>query len=227
MLRKGLESELLRINEAIDSISVEEKNKLISKYIGSEYQIERQYSTLRKVFLIAFIALIVVFLLFYVRSRKYKIKSERDALTGVYNRGTIEEKIEEISKNTNGSVIFLDIDHFKKINDTYGHDVGDFVLKRLSYLIKNSIPPGNVFGRWGGEEFILVLPDVNYGNAYFVAEKLRKMVEESDFNGMKVTMSVGVSEFKKGEDINEAIKKADEALYEAKESGRNQVKGKR
>ena len=119
----------------------------------------------------------------------------------------------------------MDIDHFKKVNDTYGHEFGDYVLKEFANVVKQNIRNSDIFARIGGEEFILILPHTSYESALKVAEKLRKAIEKHDFKGKKITASFGVSEFEG--DLQMAIEIADEALYEAKRNGRNQVKGKR
>ena len=133
----------------------------------------------------------------------------------------------ELNKIKKGSIIYFDIDFFKKINDKYGHDMGDYVLKEISKLVAENIRSNDIFGRWGGEEFLFILPITPYFNTLKVAEKIRKVVENYNFKGIKVTISLGVSEIIENEQIEYAIKRADEALYEAKKSGRNQVKGKK
>jgi polar amino acid transport system substrate-binding protein len=161
------------------------------------------------------------------KARNYKTISEFDALTRIYNRGTIEKILHKKIKETDGSIIFFDIDHFKQVNDTYGHEKGDTVLVRLAEIISKNIRKSDFFGRWGGEEFVIVLPNAPFEAAYKIAEKLRKIIEKSDLEGLKVTISAGVTEFKKGENENDVINRVDEALYEAKNNGRNQVKGKK
>jgi diguanylate cyclase (GGDEF)-like protein len=94
-------------------------------------------------------------------------------------------------------------------------------------LIKESIRSSDYFGRWGGEEFLIILPDTSYENALKIAEKLRKKIAVHSFKNVKITSSFGVTEFKRGESVDNIMARADEALYEAKESGRNQVKGKK
>jgi len=223
MLRKDLKELRDKIDIAIDEISVFEKNKIIAKYLGEEY-VPRTYL---KVLLISFVVFVILVIFIWYKANEYRKKAQIDPLTGVYNRGALEVLFKEVAKKSGGSVIFFDIDHFKHINDTYGHEKGDFVLKKLAEIVKKNIREEDIFGRWGGEEFVIVLPNKPYEKALVVAEKIRKIVENSDFDGLKVTISIGVSEFHEGDDILEAINKADEAMYEAKRSGRNQVKGKR
>jgi len=224
MLRKDLVDVRDEINEAIDELSVVEKNKILIKYLGEKVQIKKGFSP----WLYALIAVLVLFFVAaYLKARKYKRKAEYDALTKVYNRGTIEKFLQREAKNQDGSIILFDVDHFKKINDTYGHDKGDYVLQNLAKIIKQNIRKDDYFGRWGGEEFIIILPETPFENALKIAEKLRKIVYDSDFDNLKISVSMGVSEYKKGQNPYEALKKADQALYKAKESGRNQVKGRK
>lgn len=152
-----------------------------------------------------------------------------DQLTRVYNRWELEHKINEILSisNEDGSpacLIFMDIDHFKHVNDTYGHDIGDMVLRASVEIIKDNLDPQYVFGRWGGEEFICVLPDMELDQALEFAEGIRKQIEENCFVIVQhITMSFGVTRIQKGDDLNSFVKRADQALYVAKESGRNRV----
>ena len=118
----------------------------------------------------------------------------------------------------------LDIDHFKSVNDTYGHDVGDAVLVKFSEIISQTIRENDVVGRWGGEEFLLICPETYIKQSSELAELLRTRIENSDFPivGRK-TASFGVAAYKEEESITELLKQADNALYQAKENGRNQV----
>ncbi len=157
-----------------------------------------------------------------------------DGLTGLYlvrhfrNRLANEEKRARRYKKI-FSIIFFDIDHFKKFNDTYGHHIGDEVLKQVASIFKNSLRDGlDIAARYGGEEMIALLPETDLKGAYIVAERLRKAVEEHEFTGYKtslhVTISIGISEYPTSDtDINELIRKADTALYSSKESGRNKT----
>ena len=126
------------------------------------------------------------------------------------------------------TLMMMDIDHFKKINDTYGHLAGDYVLKQLASVIKARIRREDTMSRYGGEEFALVLPEVDQINAGQTAEKIRKLVEKTVFKfedtKIPVTVSMGVSALDpETKDPNDFIKRADEKLYQAKNQGRNQV----
>jgi diguanylate cyclase (GGDEF)-like protein len=152
-----------------------------------------------------------------------------DNLTQIYNRHKlneiIAEKLEKAELLENKfSFIILDIDHFKIVNDTYGHLVGDDVLIHLSKIIKEQIRDTDVFARWGGEEFVLLLSDVDIDTASEIADKLRVKIELEYFPEVNnITCSFGVSSYEKNDTIDTIINRADKALYEAKESGRNKV----
>ena len=160
---------------------------------------------------------------------KLKKLATIDALTGIYNRYSVNQKIEEeISrmKRFNGifSLIMFDIDFFKKVNDTYGHDVGDYVLQEFSKIVTHSIRTTDIFGRWGGEEFMLLAPNESLEGAMQLAEKIRKSVEEYEFKTVKkITISIGLTVCNGFSEKEKLLKKVDEALYEAKERGRNRV----
>lgn len=164
-----------------------------------------------------------------------------DKLTSLKTRGYFEEKSKAFLDNTQKikkdarrewmgfkdvSFLFLDIDHFKNINDTYGHSVGDEVLKTVADTLKKDLRVGDIVARWGGEEFIAILLGANEEQAKMKAEQIRAEVEKIVFEkpeDLKVTISIGVSEFEDGKTFEDLVKHADEALYRAKESGRNCV----
>ncbi len=124
----------------------------------------------------------------------------------------------------------MDIDHFKKINDEYGHATGDIVLEEIADLIRSNLRRNDVFSRFGGEEFILLLPETRHEDAFIIAENVRNRIEEHTFTSenkkiLKVTMSIGVASYPLHALIGEnLISRADQALYQAKDSGRNNVK---
>jgi len=152
-----------------------------------------------------------------------------DALTNIYNRHGVYEilnhKLLEFKRvRSDFSVIFFDIDHFKNINDTYGHDIGDYVLENISKLVSSSIRESDIFARWGGEEFIIFLPFTNLKDAKKLAEKLRYKIQEHAFGNVEqITCSFGVTEFREKDTKTSLLKRVDELLYEAKDSGRNIV----
>jgi len=160
---------------------------------------------------------------------KLKQLATIDSLTRVYNRYKINEVIEhQIARSKRYgevfSILMFDIDYFKKVNDTYGHYVGDVVLKKLSELISSHIREVDSFGRWGGEEFMLLLHKANQAEAIYIAEKIRKLVENFSIENLyKITVSIGVTTFKKNDTKHLLLERADKALYESKKEGRNRV----
>ena len=162
-----------------------------------------------------------------------------DALTSFYNRRQLEERIkQEVSsakrQKRNLCAIMIDIDYFKNVNDTYGHATGDLVLKTVSAEIKRQLRDYDIAGRYGGEEFAIILPYTKIDEAKMVAQRLRKAVEktqidiskintDSDEKNINVTISLGVSEYKSGDDEKTFLQKADKALYNAKNNGRNRA----
>ena len=156
-----------------------------------------------------------------------------DGLTGIFNRLYLEQRlIEEFDRHKRYvrpfSMLMIDIDHFKDINDNYGHLCGDYILKSLSALIKNRLRTVDVFARYGGEEFCVLLPESDLTAGITLAEQLRKMIDTNlfQFNGIEIhiTISLGISEISQEINTSESlVKTADDALYEAKRSGRNRV----
>ncbi|MFZ2493126.1 MAG: GGDEF domain-containing protein [Thermoanaerobaculia bacterium] len=171
-----------------------------------------------------------------VRNRELAEVSSRDVLTGLYNRWYVLEKIEsEINRalrhNTPVSLLMLDLDHFKRVNDTYGHPAGDQVLQVVGKLLRDSCRIYDVPARYGGEEFCIVLPETHIGNSTTVAERIRERLAVTfvDCGGSRigVTASMGIAGFGSVDetDLSAAslIERADQALYTAKSRGRNRV----
>jgi len=220
MVRKDRPDLLIQINKAIDAISPEQRGRIIDNYI-STVLVDRSTVNWKVIIGIIVGAIIILGLLIF-RIRYLSTTAKYDSLTGLLNRRGV---LKELSSEE-GAVLYMDIDHFKNINDTYGHEKGDEVLKILGQVLKKSFRKNDIIGRWGGEEFVVVLPKTDYLSALKLAEKLRNIIENTDYNGLHATASIGVSEFKSKKGFEESLEKADKALYEAKNSGRNQVKGK-
>ena len=152
-----------------------------------------------------------------------------DILTGAYNRTSfdeiIEREIERVKRYDKPlSVIMFDIDHFKQVNDTFGHNVGDTVLKKIAYLVKKIMRKVDYFMRWGGEEFIIISAETDREQAYTLAERIRKRIGNYKFDHIdKITVSCGVAEYQEGDTENSFIKRADDSMYQAKREGRNRV----
>ncbi|SMF54808.1 diguanylate cyclase (GGDEF) domain-containing protein [Alteromonadaceae bacterium Bs31] len=163
------------------------------------------------------------------RSQVLQELSQLDKLTGAYNRSGIENSFKRIVSGQNSKLvglIVIDLDHFKRINDQRGHDVGDQVLKEVVARLHEGIRENDVLGRWGGEEFILLTPNVSEEHVYTIADKLRGRIAEKEFDvdmPLRVTASFGVTIIAQHEDFSLAFKRADQALYTAKAQGRNCV----
>ena len=162
------------------------------------------------------------------KAAELKIAATTDELTGLLNRAGIKEVIDKgvqdhLAERGSFSVVLLDIDHFKKINDHYGHNVGDRVLRQIAQCLENRCRKSDFPSRWGGEEFLLVCVNTGENEAKNFAESLRQEIREFEFShGQTVTCSVGVAHFT-GDDVDAVIKKADIALYQAKRNGRDRV----
>lgn len=159
----------------------------------------------------------------------FKKASETDPLTGVNNRRSIDLFIKEVEEDRHAQfcVLMLDIDNFKFINDNFGHPFGDTVISAVAKLIRNKIRSNDFVGRYGGEEFIIILKS-RLENSLVVAEKIREMIQEynnvtSRDENIRVTVSIGVAEHFSGSSVNATISNADSALYKAKASGKNKV----
>lgn len=165
-------------------------------------------------------------------SQEYEQKAMQDSLTKLPNRRGMRAHLNYEYERTKRSslpltILVCDIDHFKAINDAFMHDGGDFVLEELSKLFSQVIRKQDHTSRWGGEEFLFLLPETSASDAYILAEKLRRTVEETAFiykgKAIKITLSIGLSEIAPDVNIDQAINIADRHLYHAKQNGRNQV----
>lgn len=163
------------------------------------------------------------------RSKTLEIQAKIDPLTGAFNRLGIEEAIslglQEWHKYRKPlSLIMIDIDHFKQVNDQYGHDIGDLVLSNLSNIVQQHIRTQDLLARWGGEEFVLVCRNTDIESARALADKLRELIAKQTLhNKISITASFGVATLKTQENVEQLFKAADTALYKAKAAGRNTV----
>jgi diguanylate cyclase (GGDEF)-like protein len=152
-----------------------------------------------------------------------------DPLTGLYNRLKFKEALETEMKRSERyespfSLIMIDIDHFKMINDTFGHTIGDQALQEIAGLIRENVRSHEVVSRWGGEEFMIIAPNITLEETVSLTNRIRSTIERSEFaKAGKVTCSFGVTGFIKGDTVEDLIKRADDALYLAKQKGRNRV----
>ena len=159
--------------------------------------------------------------------------SEIDGLTKIYSRGYLNKVLEDLISAEQKyqkcfSLSLFDIDFFKSCNDNYGHQFGDYVLRKLSDLVSRSLTDKEIFARYGGEEFIIIFPGLTKKFAGKILEDIRKTIEDYEFNAdrnfVKLTVSFGLSQFPEdGADSKTILKNADKALYSAKNTGRNRV----
>ncbi len=228
------------INKAIASVTKEERLNIMNRWISVRYDKGVDYWFIGKV-LTALVVIILLLLYRYSFVSRYNKKLismnskldllyKTDRLTQVYNRYMLDSEMErELARaaryDSLFSVILLDIDHFKNVNDNYGHHAGDTVLVAISSLLSINVRETDVLGRWGGEEFLVICPETSLEGAVLLAEKLRKKIEELHFPAMKenVTASLGVAAYVKGETGEDLVKRADDALYRAKKMSRNCV----
>ncbi|MCC3356953.1 GGDEF domain-containing protein [Bacillus sp. REN16] len=192
----------------------------------------------REIYLVRFFGLqLSAFILYFfisqldrevVLKRKLKFYAERDPLTGLYNMRYFENRIKKMSSTRTAYIVMIDIDHFKKINDTFGHLNGDSVLKNVAATLSNLIPTHcSVLGRYGGEEFILYLEVDSKERLMNLVSGILSGIERTPFYAedkkLNITVSIGVAELKDATKLYQAIEKADNSLYASKQNGRNQI----
>jgi polar amino acid transport system substrate-binding protein len=218
--------------KAIDTIGQQESQNILNKWVSVSYESKVDYGYIYKIVGVIFlIVLIVVYRQYHLNkyNARLEILSNTDKLTGIYNRLKLDDMLEYEKKQFDRfarplSIIMLDLDFFKKVNDNYGHKAGDETLKAICKIILGQKRESDIFGRWGGEEFLLVCPETDIHGARALAEKLRKAIETHEFPIItSMTASFGVAEFEKYDSIVKVFDRADHALYAAKESGRNKV----
>jgi diguanylate cyclase (GGDEF)-like protein len=233
------------INKAFKDITSSQSHQILQHWIKREYVETIDYRLMIEI--ISGMLFIMIWIFIWNRRLKREINlrkvSEKelnyleshDALTGLYNRMRFEQLIKQEIKraeryNHSVSLFLIDIDHFKQINDTYGHRVGDRTLKSFSKLLLESIRSTDHAARYGGEEFIVLLPETNSRVAKELAERLKTKVNNHHFSteeieNLKFTISIGVSSYPDGADTWEMlIHNSDSAMYTAKREGRNQVR---
>jgi len=227
-------------DKAVASLTNHERNDILNRWISIKY--EKIANHTNYWIFIGCIIIVLLLLLYRERfisrySRRLQLMnqelerfSKTDPLTGVANRHSLADFFgKEVARNkryhSDFSVVMVDIDHFKKVNDQYGHNVGDRVLIEIAKILSANVRENDVVGRWGGEEFIILCPQTNKNGVLKMAESLRLKIAHNDFaNAGTLTASFGVSIYGKDETMEAFIKRVDDALYEAKDTGRNSVK---
>lgn len=220
------------VDKAIDSISVAERQKIFNRYVAITYENRIDYDW---VYGIGFAAMFIISIFMYRQfemgkyNKKLLYMATTDPLTKLSNRMHLDEKLVEFHQyyqrtHRTYSVIMIDLDFFKRINDTYGHLVGDKTLVKLSQILRKSIRDIDIIGRWGGEEFMIICPDTDSEGAYKVAEKIQEAINMCEFPHIHtLSCSFGISECNEGDRIENVVGRADNALYRAKEEGRNRI----
>lgn len=228
------------MQKAVANITDEQRRDINDKWISIRYDQRVDYTLLWQVSAV-FVLLLIAGGLFYLKQaglqRQLKAAYEQaerlavtDKLTGVYNRHRLDETLEEATRQAERygdrfGVIILDIDHFKPINDRFGHRTGDTVLREVVDALRENGRQTDTLGRWGGEEFLIVTPHADRDTLIAFAEKLRRTIESRRFSEVgHVTTSVGASLYHEGDNLDTLVKRADDALYDAKRQGRNTVK---
>ncbi len=204
-------------------------NQALAVFETQKHLFSLKVHVLQTILVIASIVFSVAILLFsYLIFRllgRLELKGQIDELTGLYNKRFLRETLNAfVERQQTFGIIMIDLDHFKTVNDEHGHAVGDAVLRHLAVVLKNSIRGGDFPCRFGGEEFILILPVTSLSVLATAAERIRKAVEHTAFpTVLRKTCSVGYGIWEKGEAVDELITRVDDALYRAKNNGRNRV----
>lgn len=220
------------IDKAIDSITPAERQRILNRYIAITYEDRIDYSWIYGI-TIAALVIIAIFMYRQFEMGKYHKRllkmATTDPLTGLVNRIRLDEKLLECHQfyqrtGRTFSVIIIDLDYFKRVNDTYGHLIGDKTLVNLSRLLSDNIRSIDTLGRWGGEEFMIICPETGREGGRQLAEKIQSVIERYDFPHIHtLTCSFGISESQEGDRIENVVGRADSALYRAKEEGRNRI----
>ncbi|HZF71318.1 transporter substrate-binding domain-containing diguanylate cyclase, partial [Sulfuricurvum sp.] len=220
------------IDKAIDGISIAERQKIFNRYIAISYENRVDYSWVYRIAALATI-IILIFLYRQYEMGKYNKRllkiATTDPLTGLTNRIRLDEKLVECHQSylrtqRTYAVMIIDLDNFKRVNDTYGHLVGDKTLVTFAQIIRSNVREMDLVGRWGGEEFMIICPETNINGADRLATKIQELVNTFDFPHIHtLTCSFGISECHKGDRVEDVVGRADDALFRAKEEGRNRI----
>ncbi|WP_083568555.1 diguanylate cyclase [Arcobacter sp. LA11] len=226
MVRKDYPELVQVINRHISLLTPDDKNKIIREWLTVKFDKRIIDKHMMINIIIIIIALLVLYIIRQRSANKYneqlEFLSNTDALTGLKNRRKIDKILNKI-KNKKFSLILMDIDHFKLINDDFGHLLGDEVLKNVAHILKYNVNQNDIIGRWGGEEFLIICKNTSISEAEKLSYRIKDLIENYDFKVRKITASFGVSEAHNNLELKDILANADKALYKAKENGRNQV----
>lgn len=222
------------INKAISSISQQELDLITNRWGRTAFVNQTDYTLIWRIFLgasLLFIFFAYRYRLIHLHNLKLESLAKHDQLTGLNNRRTLMDTLTESSAISDRyqrpvSLIFFDLDDFKQVNDNFGHFKGDIVLKSVAKILEENCRQSDVYGRWGGEEFLIILPESNIHQATQSAEKIRRALEAHNFHPqipIVITGSFGVAQLEPNETIDSIIQRVDQALYQAKAAGKNRV----
>lgn len=223
------------LDKGVATLTPQEREAISNKHVSISVQRGIDYSLIWKIIAAASFVLCLVFYWnrkLRVLNKELERLSVTDKLTGLFNRNKLDETFEnEIQRsfrfNQCFSIIMLDVDYFKHVNDTYGHPTGDRVLIDIGQILQNNTRETDIVGRWGGEEFLIICPQTDQQGAVAMAESLRQHLERHPFPVIRqATASFGVSTYRPGDRCKDLLSRADEALYLAKNKGRNRVEAK-
>jgi len=221
------------LNRGVAALSPAEIREIANRHTAINVQSGTDYRVVRNV-IIFFSLLLVTNLLWAVKlkrvNERLRVLAETDHLTGLANRAKLSERIHDELENarrygTSLAAILLDLDHFKAVNDDFGHLAGDRILVAVSRAVSSSLNGGETVGRWGGEEYLILCPGLDAEGARALAERVREGVLAQTYEiGRPQSVSAGVGVYSAGDDAGALIARADQALYEAKAAGRNRVR---
>ncbi len=223
------------LDKGVATLSIEDREQIVNRHVSITVQRGTDYRLLLQVLGVALV--LALFAAFWMRklsrlNRELARLSVTDRLTGIFNRMKLDEALAgEIQRSKRYdqalAIVLIDIDHFKLINDNHGHQAGDHALVEIASLLVSSSRETDVVGRWGGEEFMVVLPHTDLAGACRLAEKMRAAIANHEFDGIgQQTASFGVATYHIDDQPNDLVARADAALYEAKNAGRNLVVGR-
>jgi diguanylate cyclase (GGDEF)-like protein len=222
-------------NYIVTFVPIADFNQTINTYVASYVEDNNIFLEERSYYLSLFFShlVILIFIMIYIvkhysdEKNKFMIKAYIDPLTKLYSRAKFNSDISNlisIDEENKYSLIIFDIDHFKNVNDTYGHDVGDIILQEFAYITKETLRENDMIYRWGGEEFIILVKDASKHSLETLAEKLRVAIQTHDFSHIgHITSSFGIALGKSNDTKDTLLKRADLNLYKAKQNGRNCV----
>lgn len=223
------------LDKGIETITPQEREAIANKHVSIKVQRGTDYTLVWQITVVGGVVILLV--LYWNRklqalNKKLERLSVTDKLTGLFNRLKLDEVFEsEVQRAIRFeqifSVIILDMDEFKRVNDSYGHQTGDLVLVAVARLLEANVRVTDIVGRWGGEEFVVICPHTEQAGALALAEDLCKIFRDYDFPVVhRKTASFGVSTYRPGDQVKDLVARADAAMYEAKRKGRDRVEAR-